>query len=116
MGVDRTEVRDAKSDAHLDHVFDDGPGFGGMLYCINSAAVRFIPVEKLKREGYGQFLPVFELEAELLKKAGVGKAFLFPSLAGKGTGGKFGLSGQFAAIMARAGVIESFVPFFAPLI
>jgi peptide methionine sulfoxide reductase MsrB len=60
MGVDRTEVRDAKSDDHLDHVFDDGPGFRGMFDCINSAAVRFIPVEKLKREGYGQLLPLFE--------------------------------------------------------
>jgi len=68
MGVDRTEVRDAKSDAHLDRVFDDGPGFGGMPYCINSAAVRFIPVEKLKREGYGQFLPLFEAKKQRTKR------------------------------------------------
>jgi methionine-R-sulfoxide reductase len=61
FGMERTEVRGSKSESHLGHVFDDGPtDKGGMRYCINSASLRFIPVEKLKEEGYERFLPLFE--------------------------------------------------------
>jgi methionine-R-sulfoxide reductase len=59
IGYPRTEARSANADSHLGHIFDDGPKPAGLRYCMNSAAMRFVPVSRLEAEGYGKYVALF---------------------------------------------------------
>lgn len=75
LGMKRIEIKAAKSKSHLGHVFDDGPGPTGQRFCVNSASLRFIPVDKLEEEGLSEFLPYFKTQKSIKEAYFAGGCF-----------------------------------------